>query len=691
MKKYISILFFMCVVNSCSENKSSQGVDFLSKIDQNQIEIINDSDQLTFFDSVENPIKPQYTAFPTGSTQPKGWLFEFMKKDLDHGLVGALPKLYPGIKKDDLYGTMRRGGLEDVPEMGDLVLTGEAWEKSIMWWNAETIGNWWDGFVRHAFLVNNAKAIAESKRIVENLLGSQDKDGYIGIYKRNLRYKHKGSNGELWAQTTVFRMLLAYYEFTWEERVLKAVEKAMGLTMDYYNKDKKNPFKLENSFGGATHGLMMTDVCETLYRITGNSKYQDYATYLYRAFSTYGINRSFNDVRYPLLMDRDSLFIGHAVHTYEHLRSLLNAYYNTGHKQLKMAYENAMYKLGHCILPSGAGHGNEWISGLKADPADTASEFCTMFELRDFYCSALRKTGETHFADKAEKLTFNAMMGSRNENGTAITYGKSDNCYILNGRTASGEEEEPRFKYSPTHSEPAVCCVPNYTKNYAYYLDQMWMKTEEGMAAVLYGPSKITTRIEDVSITIEQKTRYPFSDEIIFEITPEKPVEFELSFRKPSWATKMHLEPFDTSLGFYKGSYALKRTWLPGDRITLKFENRVKLKEFGNGEFFLERGPLVYALPIPHKEETLKEYGLEGFKDYYCLPREDKHMDMTLPSQIDFGLTDGKNGKTSNNNDPWNGDCFDLVGHINHKGVLRKVKMVPMGKTVLRKVTFKKN
>lgn len=288
-----------------------------------------------------------------------------IKSDLEQGIVGALGELYPGIKSDDLYNTARRGGMEDIPEMGDLVLTGAEWEKSIMWWNAETIGNWWDGFIRHAFMTNHQEAIQQSHKIIQNLLNSQDEDGYIGIYKPNLRYQHEGSNGELWAQTTAFRTMLAYYEFTQDKRVLKAVEKAMKLTMKNYGETGKNPFYLKNAFGGVTHGLMLTDVCETLFRITKNQGYQDYATFLYKAFSTYSINRSFNDLRYPFLKHKDSLFEGHGVHTYEHIRSMVYAYYNTGYPELKTANNNMLAKLEPVILPSGAGHADEWLLKKK--------------------------------------------------------------------------------------------------------------------------------------------------------------------------------------------------------------------------------------------------------------------------------------------------------------------------------------
>jgi len=682
IKRTVGLFVTMCLF-ACQEKKSSQGEAFLSKIDQNEGGIVDDSEKLSFFDKPRKAKNTAFTALPTGSTRPKGWLLDIMRQDLENGIAGNLDELYPGIASDDIYHKHRRGGLDDVPEMGDLVLTGAAWEQSIMWWNAETIGNWWDGFVRHAFLLDKAKAKEQSRAIVENLLESQDADGYLGIYKKNLRYQHKGSNGELWAQTTAFRMLLAYYEFTGDERVLNAVERAMALTMEKYGEKGKNPFDLKSAFGGATHGLMLTDVCETLHRITGNTTYQDYASYLYRAFSSYSINRSFNDLRYPFLVQKDSMFTGHAVHVYEHLRSLINSYYHTGYEELELAYHNALHKLDKCILPSGAGHGNEWIYGLNANATHTAAEFCGLLELRNFYGSAIQKTGNVTFADAAEKLTYNAILGFRNADGSAITYGKPDNCYILNGKSLSQEEEESRLKYSPTHSEPAVCCTPNYTRNFPHFLDQMWMKNETGVAALLYGPSVMQTEINGVKVHIEQKTDYPFSDTAVFEISADMPVSFKLSFRKPNWSKSIQFHGVSDQPELVDGYYRINREWRNGDSISLIFENEVQPKEFGDGETYFQRGALVYALPIPHIEQVVKTYGIRNFKDYYCLPLDEGLQNMTLPAEataVHLVSPNTKNLFESNT----------LQVTLKNGGADREVALVPMAHTILRKVTFEK-
>ena len=682
--KISTFLLLITTCLACTQKESSQGENFTSNVNQIPDKVIDDQAMLTFFENPRNPIKPAFEMLPTASVRPKGWILNMMKNDLEQGIVGALDELYPGIKSDDLYNTARRGGMEDIPEMGDLVLTGAAWEKSIMWWNAETIGNWWDGFIRHAFLTDNKEAIKQSHEVIKNLLASQDDDGYIGIYKTNLRYQHEGSNGELWSQTTAFRTMLAYYELTQDKSVLEAVEKAMKLTMQNYGEKSKNPFYLEHAFGGVTHGLMLTDVCETLFRITNNQDYQEYATYLYKAFSTYSINRSFNDLRYPYLKEKDSLFEGHGVHTYEHIRAMVNTYYNTGYPELETAYNNLLAKLEPVILPSGAGHADEWLLKKEADPTTTAAEYCSMLELRNSYGSLIQKTGNVSFADAAEKLTYNAMLGARNKEGTAITYSKFDNCYLLDGKHHHDEhtKAEPRYKYSPTHSEPAVCCVPNYTRNFPYFLEQMWMKAKDGIASVMFGPSKLTTQINGDEVSIEQITNYPMSDEVTFKFTMNKPMTFDFLIRQPNWSDGLESS---IELGeLMDGFYTISKGWKNGEEITIKFNNKIKQHKALNGEVYLQRGPIVFAFEIPHKEETIKNYNNDNFRDYHCLPTSKEYENLYISPNSKFEL------KSKSNSGSFYDFQWELEGSLFNtaKNKNQKVTLVPIGRTVLRRVTF---
>ena len=652
------------------------------------------SDSLSFFDNKRSEIEPKFKNLSVKDIKPEGWIKSIMVQDISEGFVSNLDKLAPKLMNDDAFNTARRKNSMDIPSVGNQELTGEEWEISMQWWAGETLGNWWDGYLRNAYMTYNKQAISKINDIVKHLLSNQDKDGYLGIYSEKMRYKHKGSNGELWSQTTLFRMLLGYYEFTGDKKVLQAVEKAMALTMKEYNKYKKNPFNISVDYGGVSHGLMMTDVCETLYRITKNKKYNEYAVYLYQDFSEHPINRAFNDVRYGLLMEKDSLFQSHSAHTYEHLRSVLIAKQLTGYRELDDAFNSAMKKLSYCILPSGAGIGDEWIAGIEAEPNSTAVEFCGMTELRIFYTSALQKTGDIAYADKAEKITFNAMQGARNSTGKGITYCKTDNCYILNGKSPhSGfKEKDGRYKYSPTHSDMAVCCNPSYGRNLPYFVSNMWMKANDGIAALLYGPSTLTTNYNGVNLKVEELTNYPFSDDIEFVITMDTEVDFNFYLRKPNWTKKMTIAVSGAEITQEEGYYIIHKKWKTNDTIKVSFVNEIFPVISKNKETAIQRGALVYALEIPHKEEIIKEYEIEGFNDYLVYATDELYKNLTLlmpENDNSFGLKYVADENPTNPNPWYNGNTY-LTGEFYNTELnkLMKVKLVPMGSTILRRVTF---
>ncbi len=667
----------------CNPKENSQGENFLSKVDSNQEGQPVGSSQLAFFRNPRNTIPAEMELLPFGSIEPRGWILDMMREDINSGIVGNLDQLAPDVlREDDMYNTERRKSVDDIPAIENMTLTGEAWEQSIQWWNSESLGNWIDGYVRNALLADDKEAVEKSKSFVEYILTTQDEDGYIGIYGPELRYRHKGSNGELWSQTTLFRMLLGYYESTGDERVLQAVERAMSLTMKEYGPDGRSPFDVGNSFGGVTHGVMITDVCETLHRITGKQEYQDYAVYIYQEFSRYPLNRAFNDVRYEYLL-KDFPFQSHSVHTYEHLRTLIYAYFATGYPELEKAFDKAEMKLESCILPSGGGFGDEWIEGRNADPDETAAEFCSQFELREYFGSALQKTGMVKYADQYEKITFNAILGKRNEDGTAITYCKTDNSYGLAG-TSPRHGKDQRFKYSPVHSDVAICCAPNYGKHLPYYVGNMWMSKNDGLAAVHYGPAQLKTKVNEADVEVLSKTNYPFSDEIILEIRNSQLLEYALYLRKPQWVESIAIDVENAQVSLEKGFYRIFKEWSSNEVVKLSFDQKVKVNNF-NEEVYFQRGPLVYALPIPHERKVIRKYEHKDFSDYYCYPVSSEYENLQLEDLNFSSVFHNVNGR-----DPWNSKDTYFSGTFfdTQNGESKKLKLYPMGSTVLRRVTF---
>src|SRR6478672_8043244 len=168
-----------------------------------------------------------------GEIKPMGWLKEHVQLNLD-GITGRLDSLVPGlIVQDCIYGKDRLTKHIKHKDVGALGDAGD-WQVQFLWWNSETQSNWWDGYIRSAILSGDAHHLERVKKHVEYILSTQDNDGYIGIYDKDLRYRFDNENGELWAQATVLRGLLAWYEYTRDQNVLTAIKRSVSNVMDHY-------------------------------------------------------------------------------------------------------------------------------------------------------------------------------------------------------------------------------------------------------------------------------------------------------------------------------------------------------------------------------------------------------------------------------------------------------------------------
>jgi hypothetical protein len=159
----------------------------------------------------------------------------------------------------------------------------------------------------------------------------------------------------------------------------------------------------------------------------------------------------------------------------------------------------------------------------------------------------------------------------------------------------------------------------------------MWMKTADGgLAAVLYGPSTMSARVDDGSslVRIAQTTDYPFRERIEFRIDAEGPVAFPLALRVPGWCSAPRLEidgkPV-AALRDDKGFIVLRRTFTPGERIALTLPMKLAVTHWPQNGIGIERGPIVYSLPIkeqwtPRVEPT---YSTEEFPSWEATPVSD--------------------------------------------------------------------
>lgn len=645
---------------------------------------------LNFFQNPCHEILPAFELLPLGSVMPGGWIKNQMDSQIESGFCRFLDELSPMIMKDPIWSIGRRSAKR--PGEANLPSSTQTQWSDLAWWNGESQGNWFDGFFRTAVLTGNPAALAKSEELVEFLISTQDADGYFGAYDPTLRLQNNEGNGELWTQTVALRALLGFFEFSRDPRILEMVEKAAGITMSAYREGGQNPF-LGKNIAGISHGLMFADVTETLYRLTRKTSYRDYTLWLYQAYCQAPAED--NDIHFSRLASPLLNFVGHSAHTFEHLRVLLYVLYFSGHPELQRALDLFYVKMAKVLLPSGVPFGFENLWGLHAHPETTAAEYCDMVEFEISIIRALQLQGNGHMGDLVETAFFNGLQGARLPDNKAITYDKTDNCYELT-KTNPGfnpdcghgySARDNRYKYSPTQEDSAVCCVPNACKSYPFYVSHMWMKAPDGLVAALYGPCTLTTEFRGVKVRIDEKTDYPFSDAIEFDLHPAESVELTLRLRNPQWSQGTSIECDGAKVTEDEGFYLVTKIWNPGDRVTIRFEGAILTRTAFDNSVYFQRGALVYALNIPAEEKTLRDYPIPGFHDYLHTPSNQTFRDLRVVKQgEDGGFSFVEKGAVGEN--PWATPPVALRGKMKQGEEKTEVELVPMGSTILRRVTF---
>jgi uncharacterized protein len=357
-----------------------------------------------FAESVFKPLR-------IGEVKPQGWLRDQLEQDVTDGYLPVLPQLTEYIDITTFNAAAKAEMFK--PKIG------------AVWWSGEQTGCWLDGYIRSAYLSGNAMAKASVDALVEQVQGFQEADGYLGVYPKALRYESTAGwqDGNLWAQATLFRGLLAYYELTGRQEVLGAVQRAVDLSISMY--DPERPFWRDRiPRGGPPHSLMFIDICEWMHRLTGEPRYMDFAQWFFDSY-----NESSDVFEYDVLLrslaNPEQLFNGHGVHVMEHVRVPYWLHEATGDEKYAVV-EHYPIKIPRHINAGGAVICDEDILQRMASPA-IGCEYCTMTELVHSSASIFEKTGAVFAGDWMEHVAFNAAQGARMKDGRAIAYLSSDN------------------------------------------------------------------------------------------------------------------------------------------------------------------------------------------------------------------------------------------------------------------------
>ncbi|MFZ9935670.1 MAG: beta-L-arabinofuranosidase domain-containing protein [Luteolibacter sp.] len=597
-----------------------------------------------------------------------------MRGDLHAGFVGRFDRITPtasaglfGGKKADYQGPLPPGA-------------------RVTWWSGEVEAHWMDALIRMAFLAGDAEYQDVAKRWVRDIIRNLGEDGYIGIYKPEIRLNHDRENGELWTMSRAMLAMLAYADFTGDAECLAAVRKGVDLVMSRYDED--HSYFKPGRIGGLTHGLTFVDVLEALYRLSGDKRYVRFAGFLYDDYNRHArLNR---DIALDSLLDPNGMFLGHGAHIAEQFMIPFFLADTTGRDDYRTAAANALAKFRFHHAPGGSINSVEAVRG-KEGSADCLREYCTFKSFTLSLTRAAMITGRGEPLDWVERIVYNAAQGARFHPALeAVEYCSSDNRVSIDPDSHGG-----RLMYSACHGA-APCCAVSAAQLLPNFVESLWMRRgKDELVAMQYGPCVVNAAMNGTPVQVTATTDYPFSDDLLLEVAPQAEAEFTLALRRPGHVEEVEIVGNAGAVVSRDGDFVkLRKKWNRGDAVRVRFACRVQnvaqppseTVQGKAGGIYLQRGPLVYALPFPHEFRVLQELGDSGFKNYAVHTVDNTGWDDLIDPEIPFEIERVPGGDAGH---PWQNPPLRLKGRlVDSRGRQVPVLLVPLGSTVLRRVTF---
>ena len=551
-----------------------------------------------YYVSNRAPLQPsKLIKLPVGSVKPKGWLLEFFIRQ-KNGLTGNLGKISAWLdKKDNAW----------------LSQSGEGK------WGWEEVPYWLKGYANIGYITEDKEMIDESKIWIESVINSQREDGYFGpepyvsgtldVRTRELDQKKRKAI-DFWPNMIMLYCLQSYYEFSNDQRVIDLMTNYFKFQLDIEEEELlSGKYYWDRIRGGDNlHSVIW------LYNRTGEKWLLELAEKVYRRTAPWtSRGHDLNDIKNP--KDKregveyqdwfTDLIDWHNVNIAQGFRTPAQYYLLNGdEKYLNATYENfSIVRDNFGQVPGGMFGGDENARPGYDDPRQ-GIELCGVVEQMNSDEHLLRITGDIFWADHLEEIAFNSYPATVSPDFKAVRYITSPNM-VLSDSESHGPgiaNWGPFLNFNPFSSR---CCQHNHTQGWPYFTENLWMATpDNGLAAVVYAPSIVNAKVGDnTQISINNKTKYPFDDDLLFEFKMDKSDVFPIYFRIPSWAenSEILINGKKIKVKTEKGKYLrVNRKWSNGDLVNLNLPKSLSIRKWkkNHNSVSLNYGPLTFSLKI---------------------------------------------------------------------------------------------
>ncbi len=438
------------------------------------------------------------------------------------------------------------------------------------------------------------KLRGDIESLASHILAAQEPSGYLNTYfvgdKAHLRFTDLTHSHEGYCLGHLIQAGIAYYRATGSRKLLDA-----GVRFADYMVDNFGPAKRPFVTGHPELEMAMVE----LYRTTGQTKYLEFARYLFSGVEKDRLKLKDSDIHYMFSgkpFTSHTEFEGHAVRALYAASGATDYFTETGEpaykRTLDLLWTDLTMRKMYITGGVGARSAGESFGDPYELPAEQAyAETCAAVANVMWNFRLLALTGDARYTDVLERALYNGVNSGMSLSGTLY-------CY-RNPLASSGEKLRNPW-YDTT------CCPPNVERLFESLPGYFYATSRDGIYVNLYHNSELDWHLEDgTPLKLTQSTSYPWAGDIKLTVTVARPSDFTLYVRWPSWASSADIQVNGRpiSVSDKRGAYVpIARNWNPGDTVALDFQmpptptvaNPRVADEYGR--VALQRGPLVYAL-----------------------------------------------------------------------------------------------
>ena len=501
-------------------------------------------------------------------------------------------------------------------------------------------GEYWGKAMRGAVMVWEAcrdeklyEAITAS---VRDMLTVADPDGKVTTYVGENEFHY----WDVWSRKYVI-LAMEYYHDICRDGILKKeiLSFIKGCADDVLNHVGNEPGKVRITDSHKWKGVNSSSILEPmvrLYKLTGEKRYFDFATYVIEEGGAEGI-----DI-FRLALENEKMPYQYGItKAYEMIscfEGIIEYYLATGDEQYrKMAvnFGEAVAKTEVTVIGS-CGCTHELFDHAKARQTahydGVMQETCVTVTWMKFCSRLLLLTGEAKYADEIERSWFNGLLGALNteKKESGFLYEKivkTYHCPILKSSFL------PFDSYSPLTAGKRGqkvagdqlfndgtyfgCCAAIGGAGVGAYLNHAILQSADGIVINFYRNGTIKTAFNGAPVTVKIATEYPISGKIRLEAENAGGKPISLRCRIPAWSEETGIK---SSFGEpkYENGYAVFENITDRGEVELDLDLRLRVQypeKWGEDTLCVEyERPAYRCIPttVYQQPEELKYISLQS-------------------------------------------------------------------------------